>query len=245
MDYNTSNPVFRDNVFGVQDTDAAAMTVNGVIKKSFLTLFLLLAGAAFAWTRSYASIAEIGGKVLLFSIGAFVVYLVTIFNPKIARITVPLYALAEGFVIGGVSLIFQKHYPGIVVQAAAGTLGVFGAMLVVYRTGLIRPTEKFATIIFVATLGIAFIYLANFLMQSFGSSGLSIVSSSSPLSIGFSVFVCAIAALHLLLDFEFIVRQSRLGAPEKLEWIATLGLLVTLVWIYVEILHLLAKIKDR
>jgi uncharacterized YccA/Bax inhibitor family protein len=245
MDYNTSNPVFKDNVFGMHDANAAAMTVNGVIRKSFLTLFLLLAGAAFAWTRSYASVAEIGGKVVLFSIGTFVLYLITIFNANIARITVPIYALAEGFVIGAISLIFQKNYPGIVVQAVTGTCGVFAAMLIVYRTGLIRPTEKFAMVIFVATLGIAFIYLANFLMQSFGSSSLSIVHGSSNFAIGFSIFVCAIAALHLILDFEFIVRQSRLGAPEKLEWIAALGLLVTLVWLYIEILHLLAKIRNK
>jgi uncharacterized YccA/Bax inhibitor family protein len=221
------------------------MTVDGVIRKSFITLFLLLAGAAFAWTRSYATVEEIGGKIILFSIGTLVLYFVTMFKPDMARITVPLYAIGEGFVIGAISWLAQKRYPGIVVQAATGTFGVFAVMLLVYRTGIIRPTEKFATLLFVATAGVAFIYFASWIMSFFGSPGLSIIHGSSNFSIGFSVVVCIIAALNLLLNFEFIVRQSRLGAPEKLEWIAALGLLVTLVWIYMEILRLLMKLRAR
>lgn len=246
MDYDrTSNPVFRDSVFYAQDNQAMAMTIDGVIRKSFITLFLLLAGAAFAWTRSYATVEEIVGKIALFSIGTFVLCFITMFKPDIAKITVPLYAIGEGFVIGAFSWFMQKKYPGIVVQAATGTFGVFAAMLFAYKTGIIRPSEKFAMIIMVATCGIAFIYLANSLMLCFGASGLSIVRGSSNIGIAFSVFVCIIAALNLLLDFEFIVRQSKLGAPEKMEWIAALGLLVTLVWIYLEIVRLLMKLRTR
>ncbi|MDR0418563.1 MAG: Bax inhibitor-1/YccA family protein [Puniceicoccales bacterium] len=246
MNYDhTSNPVFKESVFCPQDAQAMAMTVDGVIRKSFITLFLLLAGAAFAWTRSYATVEEIGGKIMLFSIGTLVLYFVTMFKPDIAKITVPLYAIGEGFVIGAISWLMQKRYPGIVVQAATGTFGVFAVMLFVYKAGIIRPTEKFATVLFVATAGIAFIYFVSWIMSFFGSPGLSIVHGSSNLSIGFSVVVCIIAALNLLLNFEFIVRQSRLGAPEKLEWIAALGLLVTLIWIYMEILRLLMKLRAR
>jgi uncharacterized YccA/Bax inhibitor family protein len=244
MNYDrTSNPVFKESVFYPQDSQA--MTVDGVIRKSLIALLLLLAGAAFAWTRSYASAGEINGKIVLFSIGTFVLYLMTMFRPDIAKITVPLYALGEGFIIGAFSWLMQRIYPGIVVQAATGTFGVFVAMLIVYKTGIIRPSEKFATIIMVATFGIAFIYLADLLMAHFGGSGLSIVQGSSNIGIAFSVVVCIIAALGLLLDFEFIVRQSKLGAPEKMEWIAALGLLVTLVWIYLEIVRLLMKLRAR
>ncbi|MDR1590448.1 MAG: Bax inhibitor-1/YccA family protein [Puniceicoccales bacterium] len=246
MNYDrTSNPVFRESVFHPQDANAMVMTIDGVIRKSFIALFLLLAGAAFAWTRPYATISEIQGKIVLFSIGTLVLYFVTIFKPDIARITVPLYAIGEGFIIGAISWLAQKHYPGVVVQAAVGTFGVFAAMLFVYKRQIIRPSEKFAMVIFIATVGVAFIYLVNWIMFLFGSSELSILNGSSNFSIGFSCVVCVIAALNLLLNFEFIVRQSKMGAPEKMEWIAALGLLVTLVWIYIEILHLLMKLKAR
>ncbi|MDR1906623.1 MAG: Bax inhibitor-1/YccA family protein [Puniceicoccales bacterium] len=246
MNYDhTSNPVFKDNVFYPQDSQALAMTIDGVIRKSFVTLFLLLAGAAFAWTRSYATVEEIGGKIVLFSIGTLVLYFITMFKPDVARITVPLYAIGEGFIIGAISWLAQRRYPGIVVQAATGTFGVFAAMLFAYKTGIIRLTEKFATVLFVATAGVAFIYFASWIMSFFGSPGLSIIHSSSNFSIGFSVVVCIIAALNLLIDFEFITHQSKIGAPEKMEWIAALGLLVTLVWIYMEVLRLLMKLKAR
>jgi uncharacterized YccA/Bax inhibitor family protein len=245
MSYDrTSNPVFRDSVFYPQGTQVA-MTVDGVVRKSFIALFLLLAGAAFAWTRSYATVGEIGGKVMLFSIGTFVLYFVTMLRPDVARITVPLYAIGEGFVVGAISWFTQGYFPGIVVQAATGTFGVLAVMLFMYRAGIIRPTEKFAMVLFAATLGVAFIYFASWIMSFFGSPGLSIINDSSNFSIGFSVFVCIIAALNLLLNFEFIACQSRLGAPEKTEWIAVLGLLVTLVWVYMEVLRLLVKLRSR
>jgi uncharacterized YccA/Bax inhibitor family protein len=244
-DDRISNPVFKDSVFYSQDTQAVAMTIDGVVRKSFIALFLLLAGAAFAWTRSYASIEEINGKIALFSIGTLVLYFITMFKPDIAKITVPLYAIGEGFVIGAFSWFMQKIYPGIVVQAAMGTFGVFAAMLFVYKTGIIRPSEKFAMVVTMVTFGIAFIYLIDLLMAHFGRAGLSIVQDSSNIGIAFSAVVCVIAALNLLLSFEFIVRQSKLGASEKMEWIAALGLLVTLVWIYLEIVRLLMKLKSR
>jgi uncharacterized YccA/Bax inhibitor family protein len=221
------------------------MTVNGVIRKSFIALFLLLASAAYAWTRPYASGQEIFGKIALFSVISLVLNFVIIFNHNTARITVPLFALAEGFVIGAFSLMMQRRSPGIVVQAVTGTFGVFAAMLCIYKTGIIRPTEKFMIIISAAMLGIFFVYLANFIMVTCGSSGFSIVNGSSNLSIGFSVFVCIIAALNLIINFEFIVRHSKLGAPEKMEWIAAFGLLVTLIWIYLEILNLLRKLNCK
>ncbi|MDR3317712.1 MAG: Bax inhibitor-1/YccA family protein [Puniceicoccales bacterium] len=246
MDYNnTSNPVLKETVFNVQDAESMPMTIQGVIRKSFIALLLLLGGAAFAWTRSYTSPEDITSKIALFSILTLVLYFITIFNFNIARFTVPLYAIGEGFIVGSVSWMAQKYYPGIVVQAVTGTFGVFLAMLLIYKAGLIRVNEKFTTVLCVATAGVCFIYLANWILTLFGSSGLSIIHSSSNIGIGFSVVVCIIAALNLLLDFEFVVHQSRTGAPKKLEWIATLGLLVTLIWVYFEILRLLMKLSGR
>ncbi|MDR1435146.1 MAG: Bax inhibitor-1/YccA family protein [Puniceicoccales bacterium] len=246
MNYdNTSNPILRDSVFDIRDAQTIPMTINGVVRKSFIALSLLLGGAAFAWTRSYTSVQDIAGKIVLFSIVVLALNLVTVFNHNVARITVPLYALAEGLVVGSFSLIMQKFYPGIVVQAVTGTIGVFASMLFIYKTGIYRPSDRFMTILFMASLGFSFIYLANFILSCLGFSGLHIISSSSPLGIAFSAIVCIIAALNLLIDFEFIVRQSKMGAPEKLEWIATLGLLVTVIWIYFEILNLLAKLYSK
>jgi uncharacterized YccA/Bax inhibitor family protein len=221
------------------------MTINGVIRKSFIALFSLIGSAAFAWTRSYASLQDIINKIILFSIVALVLNFVAIFNHNTAKITVPLYALAKGFVIGSVSLIAQRFYPGIVVQAVTGTIGVFASMLFIYKTGIYRPSAKFTMILSTVILGFFFIYIANFALLCFGFSELPIISSASPMGIAFSVIACIVAALALLLDFEFIVRKSKMGAPEKLEWIATLGLLVTLTWIYFEILRLLAKLYSK
>ncbi|MDR2200948.1 MAG: Bax inhibitor-1/YccA family protein [Puniceicoccales bacterium] len=246
MNYNnTSNPVFKESVFRVEGIQDAVMTIHGVLRKSSVSLLLLLCGAFFAWTRSYASLEDLGSKIVLFSLVSFVLYFITIFNFNAARITVPLYALTEGFIVGSISWLAQRFYPGIVVQAITGTFGVFMAMLLLYKTGIIRPNEKFAMVLFAATLGICFIYLAHWIMTLFSSPGLAIIHSSSPIGISFSAIVCIIAALNLLLDFEFIVRQSRMGAPEKLEWIAVMGLLVTLIWVYIEILRLLMKLSAR
>ncbi|MDR2806671.1 MAG: Bax inhibitor-1/YccA family protein [Puniceicoccales bacterium] len=246
MDYsNTSNPVLKDNIFSIQDASSESMTIEGVLRKSLIAFCLLLGGAVFAWTRSYASIGDISGKIALFSIGAIALHFITIFNANIAKITVPLYAFLEGLILGSVSWMAQRYYPGIVIQAVTGTLGVFMAMLVVYRMGIIRPNEKFTMVLFVATAGIGFIYLANWLLSLLGFSGFSMLYGSSNIGIGFSVIVCIVAALNLLVDFEFIVRQSRTGAPQKLEWIATLGLLVTVIWLYFEILRLLMKFSTR
>ena len=130
-------------------------------------------------------------------------------------------------------------------QASFGTFGVLGAMLLLYRSGLIKVNEKFASILFLATLGVAFTYLASWVMSLFGGSGFSFITNSSNIGIGFSVVVCIIAALNFLLDFEFIVQRSRMGADKNMEWIASLGLLVTLIWVYLEILRLLAKLRER
>lgn len=248
--FQNESPVFRDDVFRRMSDNITAqcgvMTVDGTIKKSFVTLLLLLSSAIFSWVRMGNCSPEVfGGRLLLFSILALVVYFVAIFKPDTARVTVPLYALLEGFIIGSVSWLTEKMFPGVVTQAVMSTIGVLAVMLLVYKTGLIRPTEKFTIVLFTATLAIGLTYLVNMLITCFGGSGFSFLTSNSTTSIVFSVIVCIVAALNLILDFEYIRRQSEAEAPEQMEWIGALGLLVTLVWIYIEILRLLTKLNKR
>ncbi|MDR3143462.1 MAG: Bax inhibitor-1/YccA family protein [Puniceicoccales bacterium] len=244
MEYErTSNPVLQERAFEAIPAATAFMSISGCVNKAAICLGLVFLSAAFAWKTPYASIEELMGKGMLFSILAFTTALLGIFKPNLARVTAPLYSLFEGLVLGSISLLFERSYPGIVTQAIALTFGVFAAMLVVYKTQLIRVNERFAIGLFAATMGIMLVYLANILFRLFTGHG--VLNSSSPISIVFSLFVVSVAALNLVLDFDFIARQSRRGAPKELEWYAAFGLMVTLVWLYVEILRLLSKLHSR
>lgn len=246
MEYeHTSNPVLQERAFEAMPVSTAFMSISGCVNKTAICLGLVFLSAAFAWKTSYASIEELMGKTMLFGILAFIVALFGIFKPHLAKVTAPLYSLFEGLVLGSISLLFERSYPGIVLQAIALTFGVFVAMLVVYKTQLIRVNEKFAIGLFAATVGIMLVYMANLLFHLLTGHGFGFLGSSSPFSIGFSLFVVAVAALNLVLDFDFIVRQSRRGTPRELEWYAAFGLMVTLVWLYVEILRLLSKLHSR
>lgn len=243
---DSSNPILQSRTFErlAVSTDGV-MTVDGVVKKSALSLGLLICAAAFTWTRSYASLDAVLGKTLLFSILAMVTVFGTYLKPTIAKITVPLYAILEGMVIGAFSLIAERYCPGVVIQAAMGTFGVLGGMLILYKSGLIKVNNRFASVLCLATLGVSFIYLANLLVPAFGGKGFAFIQGSSSTSIVFSVIVCIIASLNFLVDFEFIVRSAKERFPKNMEWVATLGLLVTLVWVYMEILRLLMKLRSR
>jgi uncharacterized YccA/Bax inhibitor family protein len=246
MNYNrTSNPILQERAFEAERVSTELMTISGCVNKTAILLGLVTLSAAFAWKTSFAASEGLMEKTMLFGIIAFIIALITAFKPYIAKITAPLYAIFKGLFLGSVSMSFHKAYPGIAVQAIALTLGVFSAMLIAYKTQFIRVSEKFAMGIFAATMGIALVYLVNMLMSAFGGHSFSFLQSSGNFSIIFSLFVVAIAALNLVLDFDFIVRQSRRGAPVELEWYAAFGLIVTLVWLYVEILRLLAKLNDR
>ncbi|MDR2735424.1 MAG: Bax inhibitor-1/YccA family protein [Puniceicoccales bacterium] len=246
MNYErTSNPVFQDKYFNAAAASEYQMTVSGTITKTSLLLMLTVLSAAFAWTRKYASLDDIISKAILFSVLALVCSLVTCFKPLIAKYTAPLYAVLEGLVLGSWSLLFEMKYHGIVIQATMFTFGVFGVMLFIYRTGIIKVNEKFAIGLFAATAGIAVVYLMSLLLRMFGVSGFQFLYSSSNFSIGFSVFVVIIAALNLVMDFDYIVKLSRSNVHRDMEWFAAFGLLVTLVWLYIEILRLLAKLSDR
>mgnify|MGYP006196212371 CR=1 FL=1 len=179
------------------------------------------------------------------AIGGFVLALITSFKPAVSPYTSPIYAALEGLFLGAISAVFEAHYPGIVPQAIALTLGVLATMLLAYRSGLIKVTENFKLGIVAATGGIFLLYLVNIGMRLFGFEGMGFIHDSSWLGIGFSAVVVVVAALNLVLDFDFIEQGVERGAPKYMEWYGAFGLLVTLVWLYLEILRLLSKLQSR
>lgn len=218
-----------------------AMTLQGTINKTFVLLFVCLAGSWIGWNHLSAST----GALTLCAIAAFVLGIWTAFKPKVSPITAPIYAVLEGLLLGGISAAYNTQYPGIVASAIGVTFLVFLVMLFIYKTGIIKVTQGFVTAIVSATAAIAILYIGSFVLSLFGMNT-AYLTSSSPLSIGISVVVCIVAALNLLLDFQFINTMSARGdAPKFMEWYGGFGLLVTIVWLYIEILKLLAKSKRR
>ena len=183
----------------------------------------------------------------LVKVASFIVAMVTIFKKTWAPVTVPIYAVLEGLALGGISYMYKEaFYPGIVSQAILLTVSIFAALLFAYKTRIIKPTENFKLGVFAATGGIFLVYIASLIMSFFGASmPIMDPSNASLLSIGFSLFVVVIASLNLVLDFDFIEEGAEKGAPKYMEWYGAFGLLVTLVWLYLEILRLLAKLNSR
>ena len=177
-------------------------------------------------------------------VGGLIAALVTVFKPTAAPITTPLYAAFEGLLLGGLSLVFEARYPGIVINAVGLTFGTLAVLLLAYSSGLIRPSENFKLGVVAATGAVALLYLVSMVLGFFGKT-VPFIHDSGPIGIGFSLFVVGLAALNLVLDFDFIERGAAAGAPKYMEWFGAFGLLVTLVWLYIEILRLLAKLQDR
>jgi uncharacterized YccA/Bax inhibitor family protein len=234
------------------------MTVNGTIAKTAMLFVLLLASATVGWIQtggpeittdsSGQQIYEYNIPVLAWVgvIVGFGLALLLMFKPHLAKFVAPIYAIAQGFFLGAISRMYETFYDGIVVQAAGATIAVFGVMLLLYRTRIIKVTERFRTIVTAATLGIMVFYGLCFVVQLFaGSDSISFLSSPSLLGIGFSVLVAGLAAFNLALDFDFIERGSKMGLDKNFEWYGAFGLLVTIVWLYLEMLRLLAKLRER
>jgi uncharacterized YccA/Bax inhibitor family protein len=226
---------------------SGTMTVGGTITATGVLMVILLAAATAGWI----SVDELpGGQVQLpmLAIAGIVVGLVcavvVAFKPNLAKILGPIYALGEGFFLGALSKGYENYQSGIVVQAIGATLGVFVVMLVLHRTRIIKVTDKFRRTVIMATLGLAVFYLVSMVISLFGGS-VSFLSSSSWLGIGFSILAAGLAALNLSLDFDFIEKGSKAGLPKAMEWFAAFGLLVTLVWLYLEMLRLLSKLNQR
>ena len=247
----TSNPVLTEKRFGRESiASSGAMTVNGTINKTALMLLLVVAAAMFTWNKFFgvanpeAASSVVMPWVLVGGIGGLITALVTIFRPQSSGISAPIYAVFEGLLLGGLSAIFESMYSGIVVRAVALTLAVFAIMLFVYRSGIIKVNRKFMLGVVAATGGIALVYFVSFIAGMFGAN-LNFLHGSGTFSIGFSLVVVGVAALNLVLDFAFIDRASQSGAPKYMEWYGAFGLMVTLIWLYLEILRLLAKLAGR
>ena len=247
----TANPALSHSVFTDSVTGGAArdrMTISGAVNKSGFLVLIVIAAAWFSWTRSApapgTTAVSANPLMLIGALGGFLVALITVFKKTLAPVTAPIYAALEGLFLGGLSAIFELRFPGIAAQATFATFGVLGALLLAYRTGLIKATENFKLGIFAATGGIAILYLISFVLGFFGKT-IPYIHESGAIGIGFSVFVVIIAALNLVLDFDFIERGAEAGAPKYMEWYAAFGLLVTLVWLYIEILRLLSKARSR
>ncbi|NUN68587.1 MAG: Bax inhibitor-1/YccA family protein [Bacteroidetes bacterium] len=243
----TANPALNDKTFEQLRSYGAAdaMTLQGTVNKTAMMLLLLVASAAYTWGLFLEQQAEaLMMWMMVGVIGGLVVSIVTVFKKEWSPVTAPLYAVLEGFAIGGISAFFEARYEGIVLQAVSLTFGTAGALLVAYKSGVIKATENFKLGIFAATGGIALVYLVNMIMGFFGSN-LSFVSGASTMGIVFSLVVVVIAALNLVLDFDFIEKGAEQGAPKFMEWYAAFGLMVTLIWLYIEILRLLSKLNSR
>jgi uncharacterized YccA/Bax inhibitor family protein len=250
----TSNPALGENTFrdvsgtryggAIDVTDR--MTLSGTVNKTGILLICAFATAAWTWYRFVLSrdMAEVAPLLLVGAFGGFICAMVTVFKKEWSPVTAPIYALLEGLVLGGLSAMFDLRYPGIAVQAVSLTFGTLFVLLILYSSRVIQVTQKFRMGVFAATGGIMVFYLVQMLLGFFGFRFLA-VNGSGMIGIGFSLFVVAIAALNLVLDFDFIERGVNYGAPKYMEWYGAFGIMVTLVWLYLEILRLLSKMRSR
>ena len=252
--FKTSNPALSDKTFqtlsgaqygGIID-ESTRMTLNGTVNKTGILLVCAIATAAWTWHGFLLSrdAADVTLPMMAGVFGGFIVAMITIFKKEWSPVTAPIYALLEGLVLGGISAFMDLRYPGIAIQAVGLTFGTLFALLLAYRSGLIPVTQKFRMGIVAATGGIALLYFVEIILGFFGIQFVSI-NGGGFIGIAFSLFVVAIAALNLLLDFDFIERGVEAGAPKYMEWYGAFGLIVTLVWLYLEILRLLSKLNRK
>jgi len=246
LSLRSGNPTLNTKTFsGFDLTTGATMSIMGTVYKTALALLLLMSTALFTWNLPSGD-PKTSALMILGMIGGFIVAMITVFKPHIARYTVPIYSLLQGLALGGISKFFETMFPdeGIVTQAVMLTFGTLGALLLAYVSGLIKPTENFKLGILAATGGIAFVYLISWVLSWFSVS-VPLIHSNSNMGIIFSIGVVIIAALNLVLDFDFIEEGAEKGAPKYMEWYGAFGLMVTLIWLYLEILRLLAKLSSR
>lgn len=242
-----SNPVLNENFVAGNSADRVitgqTMTVNGTLDKTMLLFLCALLPAAYTWQQFTAGFTDKAG--MLMTVGAivgFIAALVASFTRN--KIFVPVYAVCEGLFLGGISAVFNAAYPGIVIQAVLATFAAMFTMLALYRLRVIQCTDKFRSVIYISTISIAVLYLIQWIASFFHYS-IPAIFGASTIGIGFSVIVVGIAALNLILDFDFIERGAQNMLPKDYEWFGAFGLMVTLVWLYVEMLRLLAKLRDR
>lgn len=248
-----ANPVLNENIFKKQSyaySKSDVMTVGGTATKTLLLLFMVIAGAAYTWKLYYNAVnpQSITGWMFGGLIVAFILAMIISFKPNTAPFLSAIYAAGEGLALGGISAIFNEQfaltYPNIVTNAVALTMVTALVMLTVYRSGIIKVNGTFMKVLSIAMISILVFYLGTWLVSLFGVN-LSMLHNSSPLSIGISFIIVAVAAFSLLADYEFIKQASAAGVPKYMEWYGAFGLTVTLVWLYMEILKLLGKFANR
>ena len=251
MAFKTGNPALNAKTFAeFQNTSSSQskelMTLDGTVGKSFICLALLIAGSCWTWHLYYTThnTAVVLPWLIGTSIAGFIVAIITCFKKEVSPLTAPLYAVLEGLALGAISAFYESSYPGIVINAVSLTIGTFLALLMAYTSRLIQPSENFKLGIVAATGGICIVYLATMALGLFHIN-IPYIHGSGPIGICFSIFVVIIAALNLVLDFDFIENGAKAGVPKYMEWYASFGLMVTLVWLYLEILRLLAKARAR
>jgi uncharacterized YccA/Bax inhibitor family protein len=252
----TSNPVLGKNVFSKADrtnADSSKMTLSGTINKTALILLFVLASAFYVWQKFFGiydpanpalALQSVKTLMLIGGIGGFVVAMIASFSPRNAGFLTPVYALLEGMFLGGISAMFEAQFPGLVIKAVSLTFMVFLSMLLIYRQGIIRVTGKFRKGMMSALMGLMFFYLASWIAGMFGMN-VSYLSGGGSFGLIFSLIVTGISAFSLLLDFDFIEQGAASGAPKYMEWYAVFGLLVSLVWLYINLLRLLSIFARR
>ena len=246
--FRSSNPALKEDIFRAEAQlvfDTPTMTVQGTVNKSLVLLGLVVLCAGYVWylsgSRDLQSLTPLmmGGAIV-----GFVSALAVLFKKQWAPVLAPVYAVAQGFFIGGVSVTLESFFPGIVIQAVGLTFGTLFCLLGAYKSGWIQVTDKFRMGLLSAMGGIAVLYLCSFVLRLFGMP-LSFMSGSGVFSIGLSLIVVVVAALNLVLDFDAIESGAKQGAPQYMEWFGAFGLMVTLIWLYMEILILLSKLSGR
>ena len=250
----SGNPALSESTFldlasgSVVASPDQVMTINGTVNKTGILLLLAVLTAAFAWSQAIGADGQIAPGAMIYAIGGaiggLVLAVVTVFKKEWSPVTAPMYALVEGFFLGAISAVMEVRFPGIVFQAVLLTFGTLFALLAAYRSGLIKVTENFKLGVVAATGGIALLYAASFVLGFFDIN-VPVIHEASWLGIAFSLFVVVVAALNLVLDFDFIENGAAARAPKYMEWYGAFGLMVTLVWLYVEFLRLLSKLQQR
>ncbi len=256
----SGSPLMKEKVFADAEfsTNADTMTIEGTIIRAAVMLFCVVAAAIVPWYVFFSNVHQGGATeenmgavmgsiqafILVGAIVGLILALIITFKPNLAGYLAIPYALAEGLAIGSISAFFEFSYPGIVLQASASTFAVFFVMLILYYKRIIVPTQKFKAVVSGALIAIMLVYLVNFIMGFWGS-GISIIASNSALGIAFSAIVCIVAALLLICDFETIEKAAARRAPKYMAWYGAFALMVTLIWLYLEILRLISKLRSR
>lgn len=249
----SSNPALNKKIlenFAFDASGSGVMTIQGTVNKIALMLLLVIAGASYTWSKVFTTgdvtsgMASIRGIMIFGAIGGTIMAFITVFNKKRAAIFAPIYAVLEGLFLGGISAFFEAIIPGLVLRAVMLTFAVLFGLLFAYKMRLIRVSQKFRAGVIAATMGIAIAYFVSFILGLFGLN-MNFMYGGGTLGIIISLVIVVVAALNLVLDFDFIEQGSQSGLPKYFEWYGAFGLMVTLVWLYIEILRLLAIFSNR